>query len=74
MKESEFNKLVMSGTHKELFEAIEKYPELMNKYVSQQTFVEDTGMAIPLDDLYYQRLEDRGLEEVVEYSLVDDIK
>lgn len=72
MTQAEFNRIVLYGTFEELYEASRKYPELLEK-CSQQIEAELREKLPPIDKYDYQRLVDRGLEEVETYNFTDDI-
>lgn len=72
MKQWEFNRLVIHGTEKELDKAMQEHPDLMDKCAEeiQARLMESPAV---MDGKDYQRLVDRGLEEVEEYNITDDI-
>ena len=72
MKQWEFNRLVIRGTEKELDKAMQEYPDLVMAYTEQMEAELRDSSAV-MDGKDYQRLVDRGLEEVEEYDYTDDI-
>lgn len=72
MKQWEFNRLVIRGTEKELDKAMQEYPDLVMAYTEQMEAELRDSPAV-MDGKDYQRLVDRGLEEVEEYDYTDDI-
>lgn len=72
MKQWEFNRLVIHGTEKELDKAMQEHPDLMDKCAEeiQARLMESPAV---MDGKDYQQLVDRGLEEVEEYNITDDI-
>lgn len=73
MKQNEFNRLVLHGTWEDLEKAMRDYPDLLENCAEQIRASMD-DMVTPIDDgLWYQRMVDRGLEDVEEYDYIDDI-
>lgn len=72
MKQWEFNRLVVHGTEKELDKAMQEYPDLMMTYAEQMEAELRDSPAV-MDGKDYQRLVDRGLEEVEGYDCIDDL-
>lgn len=72
MKQWEFNRLVGHGTEKELDKAMQEYPDLMMAYAEQMEAELRDSPAL-MDGKDYQRLVDRGLEEVEGYDCIDDL-
>lgn len=72
MEQWEFNRLVVHGTEKELDKAMLEHPDLMMAYAEQEEAVLKESPLI-MDELDYQRLVDRGLEEVEDYDYISDL-
>ena len=72
MKQWEFNRLVVYGTEKELNKAMREHPDLMMAYAEREE-AELRESPVVMDEMDYQRLVDRGLEEVEEYNYIDDL-
>lgn len=72
MKQWEFNRLVIHGTEKELDKAMQEHPDLMMAYAEREE-AELRESPVVMDEMDYQRLVDRGLEEVEEYNYIDDL-
>lgn len=72
MKQWEFNRLVVHGTEKELNKAMREHQDLMMAYAEREE-AELRESPVVMDEMDYQRLVDRGLEEVEEYNYIDDL-
>lgn len=72
MEQWEFNRLVIHGTEKELNKAMQEHPDLMDK-CAEEIQARLWESPLTMDDMDYQRLVDRRLEEVEEYNITDDI-
>lgn len=72
MEQWEFNWLVIHGTEKELPKAMQEHPDLMDK-CSEEIQARLWESPLTMDEMDYQRLVDRGLEEVEEYNYIDDL-
>ena len=72
MEQWEFNRLVIHGTEKELDKAMQEHSDLMMAYAEREE-AELRESPVVMDEMDYQRLVDRGLEEVEEYNITDDI-
>lgn len=72
MKQWEFNRLVINGTEQELNKAMLENPDLMMAYTEQMESELRDSPAV-MDGKDYQRLVDRGLEEVEGYDCIDDL-
>ena len=59
-------------TEKELDKAMLEHPDLMMAYAEQEEAVLKESPLI-MDEMDYQRLVDRGLEEIEEYNYIDDL-
>ena len=72
MKQWEFNRIVIHATEKELDKAMREHPDLMDKCAEeiQARLMESPAV---MDGKDYQRLVDRGLEEVEGYDCIDDL-
>lgn len=72
MTQQEFNRIVLHGTEDELYEAALAHPDLL-EVCAKQIETDVDMMIAPTDEFWYQRLVDRGLEEVEEYNYIEDI-
>lgn len=72
MEQWEFNRLVIHGTEKELDKAMQEHSDLMMAYAEREE-AELRESPVVMDEMDYQRLVDRGLEEVEEYNYIDDL-
>ena len=72
MEQSEFNRLVIHETEKELDKAMQEHPDLMGK-CAEEIQARLWESPLMMDEMDYQRLVDRGLDEVEEYNYIDDL-
>ena len=72
MEQWEFNRIVIHGTEKDLDKVMQEHPNLMDKCAEEIQARLWESPAV-MDGKDYQRLVDRGLEEVEEYNITDDI-
>lgn len=72
MTQQEFNRIVIHGSAEEVNKAILENPDLAAKCAKQiEMDVKDSPLI--MDEMDYQRLVDRGLEEVEEYNYMSDV-
>lgn len=72
MEQWEFNRLVIHGTEKELDKAMQEHPDLMDK-CAEEIQARLWESPLMMDEMDYQRLVDRGLDEGEEYNYIDDL-
>ena len=71
MTQAEFNRIALYGTWDELHKAMIEYPALLDM-CAQLIELEPKDKLPPIDEYDYQRLVDRGLEEIETYVFIDD--
>ena len=71
MTQEEFNRIVLHGTEDELYKNALAYPELAA--VCAKQIEADLDSMPTLDKNLYQRLVDRGLEEIELYNWIEDV-
>lgn len=72
MTQAEFNRIVLHGTEEELYKAALAHPDLL-EVCAKQIETDVDMMVAPIDRFWYQRLVDRGLEDVECYDYTDDL-
>lgn len=72
MTQAEFNRIVIHGTFEDLHKAALEYPKLLER-CALLIEMELRDRLPPIDENDYQRLVDRGLEEIETYDFIDDV-
>ena len=72
MTQKEFNRIVIHGSAEEVNKAILENPDLAAES-AKQIEMDVKNSPLIMDEMDYQRLVDRELEEVEEYNYMSDI-
>ena len=72
MTQQEFNRLVLRGSEEEVNKAMLENPDLVAE-CAKQIEMDVKSSPLLMDEMDYQRLVDRGLEEVESYDYMSDV-